>query len=360
MTREIGVILVAGRPPKKMDLISKNPIEKSAINTVISSKPTTRNVPENSIPMTCSMCGKSSVMYQRDFISSSNPIHEFLHLVPVCRTCTNLIYGNLVIQYQSEDIALKMLCLRLGIYYNKDIAEGLKEKGSRRIGEYTRKISLPQYQGKTFEDTLFEDGYVVVKEEDDDIEDSEEDLKELDTKHVIYKKTLAMFGDSFTDEDLFYLQTQYADWTRRYECNEKSLEIMIKNICLMDLDIRKSTQNGEDVSKKMTALSKAIIDANLKPVLDGSSDVGEYSLGQYIEKWEDDKPIPVYDDPDFQDKDGILKYIQTWFFGHLSKVFGRHNSYSEMYEQEISKYTVEKPTYADDEELGESVFGENE
>jgi len=31
-----------------------------------------------------------------------------------------------------------------------------------------------------------------------------------------------------------------------------------------------------------------------------------------------------------------------------------------MYEQEISKYTVEQPHYDGDEELNESVFGDND
>lgn len=334
---------------------------KTQTSTITLTK-THHTVPENAVPMTCSMCGKSSVLYSRDFISSNNPIHGFLHLIPVCRSCAGLLYNSLIVQYQDEDIALKVLCLRLGLYYNKSIADTLHAKGDKRIGEYTRKINIQQYRDRTFEDTLIEEGYDITAEFKDEVieEDVSED-KKLDEKHKnIYKRTIDMFGESFDDEDLMYLQTQYADWTRRYECNEKSLEIMIKNICLMDLDIRKSTQNGEDVSKKMAALNRAIIDANLKPVLDGGSDIGEYSLGQYIEKWEDDKPIPVYDDPDFKDKDNILTYIQTWFFGHLTKVFGKHNSYSEKYEQEIAKYTVDKPTYDGDDELNESVFGDNE
>lgn len=279
--------------------------------------------------------------------------------MPICKNCARIMYGNLVVEYQDEQAALRVLCLRLGIYYSQSVAETLTKHGAAIVGEYMKKISVVPYDSKTYEDTLLEEGYRFEKKEDDELED--DDQKEYASNHYnIFKKTIAMFGDSFSDEDLYYLQAQYVDWTRRYECNEKSLEIMIKNICLMDLDIRKTAQEGGDVSKKMTALSKAIIDANLKPVLDGSSDVGEYSLGQYIEKWENDKPIPVEDDPDFNDKDGILKYIQTWFFGHLTKVFGKRNSYSEMYEQEISNYTVEKPTYMDDEDLNDSVFGEND
>lgn len=320
--------------------------------------------PDHAVPMVCTMCGKSSSLYTRDFITSHNPIYGFLNLVPVCKSCAFLLYNSLVAQYKDEDMALKALCMKLGLYYSDNITSTLTMTGDRRLGEYLKKLNIKQYQVKTFEDTLFEEGYDLYgtnNEEEQEEEATEEETKALDEKHKnIYKRTIEMFGDSFDDDDLLYLQTQYADWTRRYECNEKSLEIMIKNICLMDLDIRKSTQNGEDVSKKMAALNKAIIDANLKPVLDGGSDVGEYSLGQYIEKWEDDKPIPVYEDPDFQDKDKILTYIQTWFFGHLTKVFGRRNSYSDKYEEEISKYTVEKPTYDGDDELSESVFSESE
>lgn len=304
--------------------------------------------------MTCLTCGKTSGTYVRDFLSTNNPMYGYLRLLPICKNCARVMYSNLVVEYQDEQTALRVFCLRLNIYYNQAVADSLTKHGANLIGEYIKKIS--SYESRTYEDTLIEEGYSFERT----VEEPEEE-EECDSNHYnIFKKTVAMFGDSFSDEDLFYLQTQYTDWTRRYECNEKSLEIMIKNICLMDLDIRKTAQEGGDVSKKMTALSKAIIDANLKPVLDGSSDIGEYSLGQYIEKWEDEKPIPVIDDPDFKDKDGILNYVQTWFFGHLTKVFGKRNSYSEMYEREINKYTVEKPTYTDDEDLNESVFGEND
>lgn len=316
---------------------------------------------ESLTPIRCSMCGKVSVNYQRDFYSSSNPVNNFFQLLPVCKSCSALIFNSLLVQYKDEYLALKVWCFKLGVYYSQDLVDKIDNDvhGEKLLGEYCKRVSLSQYVKKTYQDTLEEEGYGFLPQKKEP-EIKEDESQQLDEKHKgIYKKTIDLFGESFSDDELKYLQTQYADWVKRYECNEKSLEIMIKNIVLMDLDIRNATQRGEDVSKKISALSKAIIDANLKPVL-SNIDEGDYSLGQYIEKWEDDKPIPVYDDPDFKDKDGILTYIQTWFFGHLSKVFGKHNSYSEMYEQEISKYTVEQPHYDGDEELNESVFGDND
>lgn len=315
---------------------------------------------ESLTPIRCSMCGKVSVNYQRDFYSSLNPVNSFFQLLPVCKSCSCLMFNTLLVQYKDEYLALKVWCFKMGIYYSQDLVDRIEDAhGEKLLAEYCRRVALQSFSKKTFQDTLEEEGYSFAPQKKEP-EPKEDESQQLDEKHKgIYKKTIDLFGESFTDDELKYLQTQYADWVKRYECNEKSLEIMIKNIVLMDLDIRNATQRGEDVSKKISALSKAIIDANLKPVL-SSIDEGDYSLGQYIEKWEDDKPIPVYDDPDFKDKDGILTYIQTWFFGHLSKVFGKHNSYSEMYEQEISKYTVEQPHYDGDEELNESVFGDND
>ena len=72
---------------------------------------------------------------------------------------------------------------------------------------------------------------------------------------------------------------------------------------------------------------------------------------------EEEEPIPEADE-EFQDVDGIRKYISVWFFGHLCKMLGVENKYSYLYDQEIERLKVERPEYEgeDDEAIIEDIF----
>ena len=98
----------------------------------------------------------------------------------------------------------------------------------------------------------------------------------------------------------------------------------------------------------MNAYQNLLGSANIKPNQTNENALADQNtFGTLIQKWETEKPIPE-PDPEWKDVDGILKYISTWFLGHLCKMMGVKNSYSKLYENEMKKYKVEKPQYEDD------------
>ena len=155
------------------------------------------------------------------------------------------------------------------------------------------------------------------------------------------------------------LQYQYNDWTARHECKTKAQEELFKNICITQLQIQKATQNGDKIEQLMNAYQNLLGSANIKPNQTNENALADQNtFGTLIQKWETEKPIPE-PDPEWKDVDGILKYISTWFLGHLCKMMGVKNSYSKLYENEMKKYKVEKPQYEnDDEALFDNVFGD--
>ena len=44
----------------------------------------------------------------------------------------------------------------------------------------------------------------------------------------------------------------------------------------------------------------------------------------------------------------MRKNVITWFLGSLCKTAGIKNEYSQYFEDEVKKYTVERPTYEED------------
>lgn len=143
------------------------------------------------------------------------------------------------------------------------------------------------------------------------------------------------------------MQEQYEDWVKCYACDTKIQEELFKNMCLAQLNIVKAQQSNGDVAKATKAFNDLVLMANIAPRqqkdLVGEND----TFGTLIQRWEEEEPIP---DPDekWRDADGIKKYISTWFFGHLAKMFKVENDWSAEYEKALEPYTAHPPSYDGD------------
>ena len=59
----------------------------------------------------------------------------------------------------------------------------------------------------------------------------------------------------------------------------------------------------------------------------------------------------------FKDVDGIKRFVDVYFKGHLAKAFGLKNGYSNLYDEEIDKYRVEKPKPVEGEVTSDDIYG---
>lgn len=231
----------------------------------------------------------------------------------------------------------------------KDVCDEVNEKNKTSpFLAYLPPIkSLPQYKGKTYKDSEFGD-YISQDEE------------EINENSRILKTAKKRFGSGFNNSELVFLENEYQDWTRRYQCENKAQEILFKRVCFKELDIEKAQKEGKDTKELDKTLQELLGSLNLKPSQNNSNTLTEAkTFGQLIEKWENEKPIPEPDE-DFKDVDRIGLYIDVFFKGHLSKMMGLKNGFSNLYEKFMHKYTVKKPEYDEDtdsEVLFEQIFG---
>lgn len=167
---------------------------------------------------------------------------------------------------------------------------------------------------------------------------------------------IQLFGTGFTKEEYLYLQDQYDDWKSRTQIDSKAQEVYIVRICFKQLDLWKAQRAGEDTKDLDKSLNDLMGAANLQPkqnVNNSANDV--LTFGQLIEKWETTKPIPE-PEPEFKDVDGIGKYIRVWFKGALSHAIGIKNGYTSEFEDEMTRYTVEKPKRDTEEENSTTIY----
>lgn len=200
--------------------------------------------------------------------------------------------------------------------------------------------SLPQYYDKTFANSEF---------------DYDGDILGLSTNRKPRKEIIKLFGSGFTTEDYLYLQDQYDDWKSRVQIDTKPQETYLVQVCFILLDIFKARKNGKDPDKLVKSLNEALQAANWQPrqnVSNTSSDT--LTFGQLIEKWEQEEAIPPVD-PDLEDLDNMKTYIDVFFKGHLAKMMGLKNAYSQEYDDYMEQYTVNKPQY-DDDDVSDAIY----
>ena len=301
----------------------------------------------------CPFCGewKSSAA---NFYKSQQTKDGYLHYA--CKECLleQATDKNKDGQLVDNKEKIKTLLMRMDLPFIEQIYQDMSDKvdksgivdrrgGTVVFPAYITIIkSLPQYNQLTWKDSKFED--------------TEERLDQL-TPINIRKNTIKLFGDGFTTAQYSFLQNQYDDWKARTQIDTKSQETYIINICMLQLQIYEAQKSGKDTSKLLTTLNQFMDAAKLQPKQNvGNASTDGLTFGELIEKWEQEKPIPE-PEPEFKDVDGIRKFVDVYFKGHLAKAFGLKNGYSDLYDEEIAKYKVEKPKPVDGEVTSDDIYG---
>lgn len=313
--------------------------------------------------ITCFYCGKEYV--ETNFYNSNSEFYSNIGKIPYCKQCIERFYQQYFEKYTNEGCltpekkAVQRLCMIFDIYYSEDAYNAAINSATKRemnispMGAYIKMIQLQQHKSKSYENT-------ITEAEQENFAMSV--ISNLSSEVTVDQKTIDFFGAGFSNEDYEYLQREYQDWTARHECNTKAQEEVFKDICFNRLQNLKALRKGED-TKDITASFQKMLDAGkLQPKQNaGDATADNQTFGTLIDKWENERPLPEIDE-ELRDVDKIALYINIFFKGHLSKMMGIKNAFSNLYNKYMKKYTVEKPEYDDDDNsdaLFDAVFGGN-
>ena len=283
-------------------------------------------------------------------------------LFPICKKC--LIneacdYDKNTSSYIDNREKTKKVFQMMDLPFIDDLYKSVMNSAIEKVGEKNRQTayqylitcvkSLPQYHGKTWKDSEFDD----TMEDEEQINENSRTLKQAKKR----------FGDGYSNSDLLFLENEYQDWIKRYACENKAQEILFKRICFKELEIDKAQRAGRDTKELDKTLQDLMGSMSLKPNQNNSNTLTESkTFGQLIQKWETEQPIPEPDE-EFRSVNKIGLYLDVFFKGHMSRMMGLKNAFSHTYEKFIKKYTVDKPQYdedSDSETLFDQIFGSGE
>ena len=311
----------------------------------------------------CTRCGRAYNKQKNSFAASQSPLYRANGAyLPICNICLDDLYNKYLTELGDDAEAVQRICMKLDIYWSMDVFNASKRasNGVSRMRSYITKTNLIHYAGKNYDDTISEMGRLpTVPVEAAAIEDDasgEHEEGELDMKLVEF------WGKGYSLPFYEELSQRYKKWTRGLpKPIDSAEEAIYKQICILEAIINRDSASGRPVDKNINMLNNLIGSLNRKPVqkqTQADADFDGLPLGVGIRLYENTRPIPE-PDPDFADKDGVIKTLSIWFLGHLCKMLGIRNAYCKMYEEELERYKIERPDLVDendDEETFNNIF----
>ena len=266
-------------------------------------------------------------------------------------------------------------------YWSQPLYETVKrneEAGLSLFRLYVSKLNLAKYAGKTFDDTLDEerlaDAGITVPVKPVKVQPVEEPKKKEEKQTVELPSvapkpsadTLLFWGGGLTPEIYQDLNLRFQRWTRNLpKPLDDATEGLYKQLCIAEVNVNQNMIAGKSVEASQKIINDILNRLGISPDqqadLDDGSNVEDVPMGVWIKRWEDLRPLPE-EDEDMKDSNGVIRYIHTWFLGHIGKMLGLKNVYTSMYEKEIEKFKVEQPELADvdDDDIMNAMFGEED
>lgn len=310
----------------------------------------------------CSRCGEVFKRQKGFFPTSVSPLHKGNGgYMTICNNCLDALYDHYRDTLGDDRAAIERMCLKLDIYWNPAIMDTLNAVNTTtsRIRQYLGKSHMLKYNGRTYDDTLDEQANsaataIATVSLDDIIDDGGEDAGDLSRDLSVDKTTVLFWGAGFSEADYHELNLRYDRWTRGLQAPlDTAEEALYKQVCIQELQINRNIAAGKPIEQGQNALNNLLSSLNMKPSqkkdTDEDKEFESTPLGVWAKRWEDERPIPEYED-DAKDEPGLIKYITTWFFGHCAKALGLRNMYSQVYEDEIEKYRIARPEFENEDD----------
>lgn len=322
----------------------------------------------------CFKCGKEYSRYKGFFPVNYSILNKGVGHTPYCKDCIDELYNSYLSQCNNAKLAVRQVCRKLDLYWSNSVYEFVERKATTRtvMTNYISKINTTSYLGKSYDNTLSEEGTLwSFNTSDQNSDQNSAEIKiDIDTHtesrddYDVSEEVRVFWGSGYTSEMYKELEERRAYWMSGLPKGTKldiGTETLIRQACNLEIDINRARAEGKPIDKLVNALNNVLGGANLKPTQkkdDLDASITNTPMGVWLYRYENLRPLPDIDE-ELKDVNGIKKYMFTWM-GHLCKMLGIKNGYTRLYEDEISRLRVERPEYddEDDESLLVNVYSE--
>jgi len=247
----------------------------------------------------------------RDFFIALEPYLDANGLFSICRLCCNDLYNLFFKSEGSTEKALLKTCRLLNVRYDESAiasarlaVETMKSNGKTTdnfFGIYKGKLtsvirtSLKDRGSESVDLTFHEPSYETLK----DIRQTAPNVQDY------YTET---WGQGLGEEEYDFLEKQYSKWTRTTKCDTYGEELLVREICYKQNEIRKTRLVGGNVDSAVKSLQDLMKNTALTPAMANAASSGRNAeaFGVWIKDIENKTPAEWWEDQDkFKDMDGL-------------------------------------------------------
>ena len=140
------------------------------------------------------------------------------------------------------------------------------------FGSYYKNLQMAERQQKvifTWSDSIFTESDSENKQgTDGEAINTHPHLSSSDSFSDERKRLIHFWGNGFKDDEYEWLDDEYNDFLMKYDVDSKTMEDIIKELCLTKWDIRKAREMDKPVDKLEKTFTDLMGAAKLKPVQD--------------------------------------------------------------------------------------------
>lgn len=305
----------------------------------------------------CYRCGRKYGRRKGSFPVSYAMQYKGTGFLHICKDCVDSMFKEYLSQCNDSKTAVRQMCRKLDLYWSETVYEVVERKNTPRsiMTQYISKLNTASYAGKSYDDTLSDEGtlwnlenksiphYIGYSDDSDSITSE------------IPEEVVTFWGSGYSDEmyrELEQRRQYYISKLPRGTELDIGSEVLIRQICNLEVNISKDSAAGKSIDKSVNSLNTLLGSLNLKPAqqkdVDSDADMAATPMGVWLYRYENKRPLPEVDEQ-LKDVNHVKKYVFTWL-GHLVKLLGIKNGYSKLYDEEIARLRVEKPEYADEDD----------
>jgi hypothetical protein len=255
-----------------------------------------------------------------EFYTATDTFLDTSGYMSICKKCVNDLYERYFQLTQSVDKTILSLCRLLNVKYDEKAIDALhahlqtfedRGKESQNIfGIYKTKlvtvqsISISERTKGINDFTFVEPNRKVI-----------ESMKSDDSLDIKYLEKMWGKSPELNQEDYEFLDNEYGRWVGPIGNVTHGEEILIRDICHLQNQIRKERILGNDgkVNNLIEARQKIMKDGALTPLLQNAANSGKNAdcFGVWLRDIEQTKPADYYENQEkYKDMDGIQEDIQ--------------------------------------------------
>lgn len=316
----------------------------------------------------CPRCGQGYSGRRGYFYASKAAMYKGVSYIPICKHCVDQMYEQYLAASNDPKLAVRQMCRKLDLFWDESTYTSCANASVSRtvMTTYITRLNNMAYAGKCYDDTLKSEEALWDLGRSKSVDSADDDESPEIVGDIVFRDdidisdipddVIRFWGPGYSASMYKELQDRYDYWLTRFP-QESTLDIggemLLKQICSLELDINRDRTAGRQVDKSLNALNALLGSAMLKPAQkkdeNGDAATSNTPYGVLIKRFEEERPIPDVD-PELDDVDGIIRYITIWFFGHLCKMLNIKNSYCKLYEDAIAARRIENPEYDDEDD----------